>query len=361
MNFPIISEIIFLMNSIISDNNVDENNKYFSIAKDSLIFIQKEIDKLEQQDEFETKVLDKSEDYIFNESDIDLKESHNCYDYNKILQISDYMKSHPGHKFQTIRTKFKKLSQTLFYKIKKFNDSNNTVGFENSKIKIIREKMFKKFNEFRGKFVKVSDKCLKFWAIKIAREINFPKFRAGTYFIYKFKKDFGISGRKITKFVAKKYLQNETEIQQKVRDFREDLKNNILPNFNQDYILNADQTNMKYEMCPKRTLALKGQRNILVKIQNKNSTTHSYTLMPTISMNGKCFGELNFLTRSFNIEFLKIINFLINHILYLTMYLKMYVFPKFNLRSYNFLKCERMYNNQGKLLIRKMNELDFEK
>ena len=164
------------------------------------------------------------------------------------------------------------------------------MGFEKSKIQIIKEKLFQKFKEFREKHFKVSQKCLRLWAIQIAKDINCPNFKAGNLFIHNFKKQYRISGRKINKFLTKKSIEKEEDLQTVIKKFRQNFQENIFPNFQPEHILNADQTNFKYEMSPKRTLAFKGEKLIKIKIQNKNSITHSYTVMPTISMSGKCFG-----------------------------------------------------------------------
>ena len=288
-----ISEIINLMNLIINGVNVTEH-KYSSLASETLIFIQEKLDCLENENNIDNNINnieECDENFVINENYFNSNKIP--YDYKNVIKISNYIKAHPGYNFKSVQSKFKKLTRAMYFKIKKFSNNNN-IGFESSKHKIIKERLFEKFKEYREKSYKVSDKLLRSWAIQIAKEENFPKFKAGTFFIYKFKKEYRISGRKINKFLTEKCIQKEDDIQNIINKFRKNFQENIFEKFNQESILNSDQTNFKYELSPKRTLAFKGEKSIKIKIQNKNSTTHSYTVMPTISMGGRCFGNFSF-------------------------------------------------------------------
>lgn len=63
-------------------------------------------------------------------------------------------------------------------------------------------------------------------------------------------------------------------------------------NFKPEFILNADQTPFNKEFSTKNTLDFKGERDITVIVQNLNAISHTYTVMPTISMAGLLFGKL---------------------------------------------------------------------
>ena len=290
-----ICEIISLMNLLINGENVTQH-KYSNLARETLNFIQDKLDCLENQNINDKNIKnteESDENFVINENYF--HSSKIPYDFKTVLKISHYLQDHPGHNFKSVQTKFRKLTRTMYFKIKKFFNNNNNIGFENLKHKIIKERLFEKFKEFRGKNYKVSDKCLKSWAIQIAKEEHLPKFKAGTFFIYKFKKEYRISGRKINKFLTEKCIKKEDDIQNIMNNFRKNFQENVFTKFNQESILNADQTNFKYELSPKRTLAFKGEKSIKIKIQDKNSTTHSYTVMPTISMAGKTFGNFSFI------------------------------------------------------------------
>ena len=60
--------------------------------------------------------------------------------------------------------------------------------------------------------------------------------------------------------------------------------NNNIPD---DEIYNADQSGIAYELHTARTLSHQGEKDTVGLIKNTNARTHSYTIMPYISMAGK--------------------------------------------------------------------------
>ena len=52
-------------------------------------------------------------------------------------------------------------------------------------------------------------------------------------------------------------------------------------------VYNSDQSGFQLEMHSGRTLSIKGTRQVECVVQSISSTTHSYTIQPTISANGK--------------------------------------------------------------------------
>lgn len=57
-------------------------------------------------------------------------------------------------------------------------------------------------------------------------------------------------------------------------------------------ILNVNQTGFRYERLGKRTLDTKGSRDVRIAGKSKNKQTHSYTVQPTISRDGRLIGKL---------------------------------------------------------------------
>ena len=57
-------------------------------------------------------------------------------------------------------------------------------------------------------------------------------------------------------------------------------------------VYNSDQNGFQLEMHSGRTLAIEGTRQGEYVIQSISSTTHSYTIQPTISANGKLQSSL---------------------------------------------------------------------
>jgi hypothetical protein len=67
--------------------------------------------------------------------------------------------------------------------------------------------------------------------------------------------------------------------------------------------LNSDQADLNYESASKRTLSYNGEKITVLKVQSKNAVTHSFTVMPTISMSCKIFGKLHICFQETSDEF----------------------------------------------------------
>ncbi|OXA48867.1 hypothetical protein Fcan01_16587 [Folsomia candida] len=61
---------------------------------------------------------------------------------------------------------------------------------------------------------------------------------------------------------------------------------------NPDYIFNFDQSGFSYEYSPLRTLSHKGEKDTMALVRSKNAVSHSYTIMPLLSMSGRLTGKL---------------------------------------------------------------------
>ena len=57
-------------------------------------------------------------------------------------------------------------------------------------------------------------------------------------------------------------------------------------------IWNTDQSGFEYEMTSARTISIKGEKETLALVQNKNATTHSYSIQAFINSNGYCAKKL---------------------------------------------------------------------
>ena len=154
----------------------------------------------------------------------------------------------------------------------------------------MKKYLYAKFKECRDDFSKISD-FLKKWAFKSAEEIDFINFKCSDKFLYNFKKQYKISGRKAQIFITKKELNgnNNNEI---IREFRKNFIENYYLKYSENLILYVDQTGIKYENSPKRTLSHKGEKITKLRVQSCKFSRCSYTLMPTISYSGNCKGKL---------------------------------------------------------------------
>lgn len=57
-------------------------------------------------------------------------------------------------------------------------------------------------------------------------------------------------------------------------------------------IMNTEQIGVEKEQHSTRTLDFQGTKKVYGAVRSKNATTHSYTLQPTISLDGKLVGPI---------------------------------------------------------------------
>ena len=112
MDFIKINEIITLMNLLINGESLNEDNNNTIIARECLNFIQQKLDCLEQNNNNNSEEFD--DNYVLSENYFHSFE--NKYDYQTVIKISEYIKSHPAHNFKTVKRKYKKLSYSMFFK-----------------------------------------------------------------------------------------------------------------------------------------------------------------------------------------------------------------------------------------------------
>lgn len=154
---------------------------------------------------------------------------------------------------------------------------------------MIAEATLKKFNDAVRKGAQIHDITLRSMAMESLHELGYDQFdfEASQTWVTRFKVKFNITSRKITHFVSRKTFINEETIKENARAF---VSNTNLEldqlGFDSDQLLNADQMGFTYEIHGKRTLAIKGTKNIDCVVGSVNATTHSYTVMPLIDASG---------------------------------------------------------------------------
>ncbi|XP_076544512.1 LOW QUALITY PROTEIN: uncharacterized protein LOC143305331 [Osmia lignaria lignaria] len=137
----------------------------------------------------------------------------------------------------------------------------------------------------------VHDIDIRKWALEAKENIDLSTFKAGKWWIFKFKKLHAIVSRKITKFVTYRERENSQEINTVIDNFIQVVKPNI-NSYGVENVFNSDESGFNLELHSGRTLAAKGSKTIEVVVQSISSTTHSYTIQPTVSANGKLLSPL---------------------------------------------------------------------
>ncbi len=66
----------------------------------------------------------------------------------------------------------------------------------------------------------------------------------------------------------------------------------LFEEYRPDHIFNTDQNGFHYLELSSHTLATIGQKTVVASVSSVSATTHSYTIQPTISLNGQLTGPL---------------------------------------------------------------------
>jgi hypothetical protein len=132
---------------------------------------------------------------------------------------------------------------------------------------------------------------LKRWAIKKGNEISLQNFTASNMWLWRFKQQYRIVSRKITKFVTRNYSKDRADQIYTANLFVNSTKL-LLQNYTDNQIYNTDQSGFNKEIHSGRTLEFKGVRHVEATVQSTSATTHSYTIQPIISKDGKLLSPL---------------------------------------------------------------------
>lgn len=133
----------------------------------------------------------------------------------------------------------------------------------------------------------VHDRTLRTWAISKAREMDLINFKASEKWLKNFKQKYGISSRKITKITTVNRQRDQEEIIDRSLEFIFEFNEQILPIYLPNQILNTDQSGFRYVHFGNRTLSKIGEKDTTLVVNDLDSTTHSYTIQPIITMAGK--------------------------------------------------------------------------
>lgn len=148
----------------------------------------------------------------------------------------------------------------------------------------------KQFTDARNSLFCVSQSDLRRWGIKRAREVNLD-FSASRNWVHLFKSKNRIVSRKITKLTTKKAELDEPNLKHIAKEFVDSVVSTCetIPT---NCIWNFDQSSFNYERSNLRTLSHKGEKGTKAAVSSMHAATHSYSVMPLISMAGKLAPKL---------------------------------------------------------------------
>jgi hypothetical protein len=119
-----------------------------------------------------------------------------------------------------------------------------------------------------------------------ARQLQLNDFKASSFWLYSFKRNHSIVSRKVLRFLSPRMIVEEVDIERSAEDFVRDVRALMAAQPNRE-VFNADQCGFEKELHSGRTLETRGAKHVGAVVQSIAATTHSYTIMPTISASGK--------------------------------------------------------------------------
>lgn len=131
------------------------------------------------------------------------------------------------------------------------------------------------------------------WGLRGKLELGYNdlNFKASRKWVSNFKTAHRIVSRKINKFVTKKTLEQADNLKLSAEEFVQNVTQQI-PIYGLENIYNTDESGFQLEMHSGRTLTTAGVKQVQCVVNSLSATTHSYTVQPVISANGRLFPKL---------------------------------------------------------------------
>ena len=204
----------------------------------------------------------------------------------QVVEFADWKspKTGRGRSWKVIHNRFKAVTNRQC--IPRFRKYLEHHGTKRQKTQNLDELVFKKFAEARQKSLVVHDLDIQRWGLKVAKEIKLAEFHASHGWLENFKYRHKLISLKITNFLSHHQVENMNFIEKSKKDFVLEY-NKVSAHFKPSEIFNTDQTDVEKELHSTRTISFSGDKKTFAAVQSKNATTHSYTLQPTISLDGR--------------------------------------------------------------------------
>ncbi|CAF3873098.1 unnamed protein product [Rotaria sp. Silwood1] len=164
-------------------------------------------------------------------------------------------------------------------------------GTKRQKTQNVDEIVYKKFLNAREQYLPIHDIDIQRWSLQAAKEMQLNDFQASEYWLRSFKNRHGICSRKITNIVTKREISNFDDIKKSEEEFLKKF-HQLSKKYLSKEILNTDQVGIEKELHSTRTLSFQGEKKTLGSVASKNATTHSYTIQPTINLDGQLVGPM---------------------------------------------------------------------
>ncbi|XP_071573356.1 uncharacterized protein [Temnothorax nylanderi] len=194
-----------------------------------------------------------------------------------------------GRSLEGVKRRYKKV--TSIRQLARWESQISEGGSRMEKLERISAYTLNCFNEALERGIIIHDIDIARWASRAQEEENVAGFKASETWVKRFKITHNIVSRKITKFVTRKSLLSKEDLENKCDTFITNVKYYI-DRYGVENIYNSDQSGFQLELHSGRTLSHKGVKKVESVVQSISATTHSYTIQPTISADGRLLSPL---------------------------------------------------------------------
>lgn len=234
----------------------------------------------DESDSDEEMNIDKDSDYSPDDEDEDDKVNKGQFSFQDMVFYVEERKRLQNWKFESFRNKYRKIKNpTMLHRFSKIIENGGT---KQMKYDFINEHVYDKFVYARDRKFPVHNKDLRRWGVKKSKDLNIT-FKASESWVENLKRRNRITSRK-AKIVSNRAISDAGSILDSANSFREDIRKET---WKWPIVLNTDQIGFVKEIHSTRTLSHKNEKTTFLAVRSMNNCTHSYTVQPTISLDGQ--------------------------------------------------------------------------
>ena len=273
--------------------------KQFTYDEEKTLDFEDQSDDYEESDKEETphvyENITSMDDEVKEDEDKDLEPQHlkqySLRFMKRVVEFADAKDSTGKRRrsWKIVHNRFRTLPNQSY--VSRFRHYLEHQGTKRQKIYDIDHELFNKFENARERCLPVHEFDIQRWALQLARKLKLEDFHASRHWLSNWKSRYSIVGRKITNIVTKHEIQNFEEVEKTKDDFLKEF-HYLSKSYKEAEIMNTDQVGIEKEQHSTRTLEFQDTKKVYGVVKSKNATTHSHTLQPTISLDGKLVGPI---------------------------------------------------------------------
>ena len=237
--------------------------------------------------EWTPKLDSESDDAVFTRHDENVD-----FDYKqKTVEFWKSGMKKSNLELSAVQHRFRKVKSV--HQLRRWAGQVNKGGTYMEKLHRIAEYTLNNFKSAIDAGMIIHDVNLQKWGLHAKNILGFEetRFKASDWWVWKFKRTHRIISRKVNKFITRKTLEDKEKVKVNAENFVNKVESYITE-YGRENVYNSDQSGFQLEMHSGRTLAIEGTRQVKCVVQSISFTTHSYTIQPTISADGKLLSSL---------------------------------------------------------------------